>query len=106
MCDETKFKLLEQRVTNIDEAVAKSLLLLSESVDKSTKSLCAKIDKIEDMLEKKYAPKSELELATVTTDAKINAVKSRVELLQKIVYSAVGAILLAVVGALVSSVVR
>ena len=106
MCDETKFKLLEQRVTNIDEAVAKSLLLLSESVDNSATDLGKKIDKIEDMLEKKYVPKSELELATATTDAKISTVKSKVELLQKIVYGAVSATLLTVLGALLASVLR
>lgn len=106
MCDETNFKLLEQKVDNIDETVSRALLLLSESVDKSTKSLCAKIGKIEDMLEKNYAPKSELELATVTTDAKIGALESKVELLQKLVYGAVGATLLTVLGALVAPVLR
>ena len=106
MCDETAFKLLEQKVENIDTTVARSLVLLSESVDKSAKSLCAKIDRIEDKLEKRYATKGELEVSNVTTDANIDKLKDKVELLQKIVYTASGFILLAVLTAMVASVIR
>ena len=106
MCDETQFKLLEQKVENIDTTVARSLLVLSESVDKSAKSLCNKIDKLELMLEKKYASKSELALSNVTTDAKIDKLQEKVVFLQKIVYGAAGFILLTVLGALVASVIR
>ena len=106
MCDETQFKLLEQKVDNIDETVSRSLLVLSESVDKSAKSLCNKIDKLELMLEKKYASKSELALSNVTTDAKIDKLKGKVEFLQKIIFTAAGAILITVLGAIVASVIR
>jgi len=106
MCDETHFKLLEQKVENIDETVSKALMVLSKSVDESTKSLGDKIDRIENMLETKYVSKGELTLANVTTDAKIDKLKEKVVLLQRVVYGAVSVILLTVLGAWLTTVIR